>query len=54
MKLPPPTISASGRGRCRAAGRVAYSLGRKTYPTRPVRIVVGLAAGSAIRHQSLV
>ena len=27
MKLPAPSISASGRGRCRAAGRVAHRVG---------------------------
>ena len=27
MKLPRRTISASGRGRCRAAGRVAHRMG---------------------------
>ena len=44
MKLPHREISASGRGRCRAAGmsRVAWA---QAYPTRPVRIVVGFPPG---------
>jgi hypothetical protein len=40
----PPSISASGSGRRRAAGRVAHRTG---YPSRPVRIVVPVAAGGA-------
>ena len=44
MKLPPPAISASGRGRCRAASlpRIASA---QAYPTRPITIVVPFAAG---------
>ena len=40
----PQTISASGRGRCRApaVSRIARA---QPYPARPVRIVVGFAAG---------
>ena len=41
---PPKTISASGRGRCRAPGRVPLALAQ-AYPARPVRILVGFAAG---------
>ena len=44
MKLPRRTISASGRRRCRAAGAVAHRLAQ-AYPSRPVRIIVGFAAG---------
>ena len=42
----PPTIPASGSGRCRAPGssRVARA---QTYPSRPVHIVVGFPAGGA-------
>jgi len=35
MKLFPPQIPASGRGRCRAAGAVAHVLAQ-AYPTRIV------------------
>jgi ribosomal protein S18 acetylase RimI-like enzyme len=38
-------ISASGRGRCRAAGRVSRIAGAQTCPARPVRIIVGFAPG---------
>ena len=50
MKLPRRTIPASGRGRCRAAGasRIAWA---QTYPSRPVRMVVGCPAGSARRYR---
>ena len=41
---PPKAISASGRGRCRAAGRVARRWAQ-AYPSRPVRWIVGFAAG---------
>src|SRR5262249_40950679 len=41
----PPQVLAPGRGRCRAAGRLAR--GAQAYPTRPVRIVVGFAAGGS-------
>ena len=45
MKLPHRRqFSASGRRRCRAAGRVAHCT--QAYPSRPVRIVVGFAAGN--------
>ena len=44
MKLPRRTISASGRRRRRAAGRVQHRAGAN-YPSRPVRIIVGVAAG---------
>ena len=47
MKLPRRKFSASGRGRCRAAGRVAHVAWAQAYPTRPVRIIVGFAAGGA-------
>ena len=46
----PPTISASGRGRCRAAGRVARSLGRK--PIRRGRCASSLALPPAARPTS--
>ena len=42
----PPTFSASGRGRCRAAGRSRIARAQ-AYPTRPVRMIVGFAAGGA-------
>ena len=47
VKLPRRAISASGRGRAAlpAMSRIA---GAQTYPTRPVRLVVGFAAGQAI------
>ena len=41
----PPTISASGRGRCRAAGRVARSHGRKPIRRGRCGLIVGFAAG---------
>ena len=44
MKLLRRTISASGGGCCRAAGRVAVR-GAQAYPSRPVRIIVGFAPG---------
>ena len=40
----PPTVSASGSGRCRAPGRVAVAWAQ-AYPARPVRIIVGFPAG---------
>ena len=45
----PPTISASGSGRCRAPGvsRVAWA---QTYPTRPVRRIVGYPRRRRDRH----
>ena len=46
----PPTISASGRGRCRAAGRLALSHGRRAYPSRPVRDHRRLCRGRPDRH----
>ena len=47
MKLPRRTISASGRGRCRAAGRVARSRGRKPIRRGRCASIVGVAAGGA-------
>ena len=46
MKLPRRTISASGRGRCRAAGRIARSRAQ-AYPSRPVRLIEGFGPGGA-------
>ena len=43
---PSKTICAFGGGRCRAIYRVAHGVAQ-AYPTRPVRIVVGFAAGGA-------
>ena len=43
---PPPSISASGRGRCRAAGYDALAPALD-YPTRPVHLVEGFGAGGA-------
>jgi len=42
-----PSISAAGSGRCRAAALPATSRVAKaeTYPTRPVRLIVGFPAG---------
>ena len=44
MKFPRRNILASGSGRCRAAGRLGFGWAQ-TYPARPVRIIVGFAAG---------
>jgi tripartite-type tricarboxylate transporter receptor subunit TctC len=41
----PPKFSASGSGRCRAASRLARFAWAEACPSRPVRIVVGFAAG---------
>ena len=42
---PPKALSAARGGCARAAGHVAPRLDAETYPSRPVRIIVGLAAG---------
>ena len=47
MKLPRRKFSASGRRRCRAAGRVAVRWAQ-AYPTRPVRVIVGGPPGGAV------
>src|SRR6516225_7281884 len=43
----PPSIPASGRWRCRAPVRIEHLAGAQTYPSRPITIVVGAAAGGA-------
>jgi tripartite-type tricarboxylate transporter receptor subunit TctC len=41
-----PSISAAGSGRCRAAALPASRVAKaETYPTRPVRLIVGFPAG---------
>ena len=45
MKLPHRRLSAFGRGCCRTTGSFANCCGRRAYPTRPVRLIVGYAAG---------
>ena len=47
MKLPRRRFSASGRGRCRAAGRLARSRGRKPIRRGRCASIVGFAAGGA-------
>ena len=47
MKLPRRTILASGSGRCRAAGLVARSRGRKPIRRGRCASIVGFAAGGA-------
>ena len=46
MKLPRRQISASGRGRCRAADVVA-DREAQAYPSRPVRWIVAAGPGSS-------
>ena len=45
------TISASGRGRCRAAGRVAHRVGASLSDRGRCASIVGFAAGGAHRHR---
>ena len=47
MKLPRRTISASGRGRCRAAGLLAHARGRKPIRRGRCASIVGFPAGGA-------
>ena len=47
MKLPRRRISASGRGRCRAAGRVARRMGANLSDRGRCALIVGFPAGGA-------
>ena len=50
MKLPRRTISASGRGRCRAAGRARASHGRKPIRRGRCALIVGFRPWRRGRH----
>ena len=51
MKLPRRTFSASGRGRCRAAGRVALRLGASLSDAAGAHLIVGFRRWRCDRHR---